>query len=319
MPPRLLSPTARGTLFVLGGASCISFAPLFVGLDDAGPTTVVFYRMLWGFLALVLIAIARGDRLVPGKSARALIVLAAFFFTADLACWHQSIVYIGPGLATIVSNFQVFFLALFGVFFLKERMSATLILSIPLALVGLWLVLDINLQTVPPNVTAGLILGLGTAAFYSAYILTLRQTQRITERLSAVANMAVVSLAGMVFSGALALIQDQNLLVPSLRSNFLLALNGVGCQGFGWYLLSRGLPLLPASRAGLLMLIQPTLSFVWDVVLCGRPTSLGGYCGAALALFAISLGVVDRSRTKKADKADSQESAVAPIASKRPH
>jgi hypothetical protein len=47
------------------------------------------------------------------------------------------------------------------------------------------------------------------------------------------------------------------------------------------------------------MLFQPTLTFIWDILLFGRPTGLMGYLGAALALFAISLGVLDTSGKDK--------------------
>lgn len=289
-----LSPSAKGTLYVLAGAVCISFSPLFVRLDDVGPTAVAFYRLLWGGVALLAAALVRRDRLLPSKSLFAIMAMAAFFFTCDLACWHQSIVYIGPGLATIVTNFQVFILAIIGVIFLKEPMGPRLLISIIMAFVGLWLLVDVDFADMPGHVAAGLVLGLGTASFYSAYILTLRRSQSLTDRLPAVSNMALISFLGMIFAAILSNIQGQSLVVPSLRSNLLLMLYGFGCQGFGWLLLSKGLPHLPASRAGLLMLLQPALSFVWDVTFCGRPTSITGYVGAAVALLAISSGVLEK-------------------------
>ncbi len=297
-----ISPSAAGTLYVLTGAVCISFSPMFVRLEDVGPTAVAFYRLLWGGVALIAVAVLRRDRLVPSKSLFALLAMAAFFFTCDLASWHQSIVYIGPGLATIVTNFQVFILAIIGVVFLKERMGPRLLISIVMAFVGLWLLVDVNLANMPGEVTAGLLLGLCTACFYSAYILTLRRSQSLTDRLPAVSNMALISFLGVIFAGILSGIQGQSLVVPSLRSNLLLMLYGFGCQGFGWVMLSKGLPHLPASRAGLLMLIQPSLSFVWDVVFCGRPTSFSGYVGAVIALLAISSGVLDKPKAEKKEQ-----------------
>ena len=296
---KTLSPAARGTLYVLAGAVCISFAPLFVRLDDVGPTAVAFYRLLWGGAALTAVAVLRRDRLLPSKFLFAIMALAGFFFTCDLACWHQAIIYIGPGLATILGNFQVFILAVIGVIFLKEDMGPRLWISIVMAFVGLWLLVDVNLADMPGEVAAGLVLGLCTAFFYSAYILTLRRSQSLTDRLPAVSNMAIISFAGMIFSAILSSIQGQSLIVPSVRSNLLLMLYGFGCQGFGWLLLSKGLPHLPASRAGLLMLMQPSLSFVWDVVFCGRPTSVSGYMGAVIALLAISSGALGKAGVRR--------------------
>lgn len=296
---RSLAPATRGALYVLAGAVCISFAPLYVRLDDVGPTTVAVYRLLWGALALFPVAVMRRERIVPDKSACKIILLASLLFTFDLAAWHQSILYVGPGLATILANFQVFLLALSGVLLYRERLSPRLILSIPLAFLGLWLLLDVDLAAIPDNVAAGLLTGFGAAVFYAGYTLSLRQSQSLDKRLPAIANMAVISLLAMFFSALLALAQGQSLVVPSLDSNLLLALYGISCQGGGWLLLSKGLPLLPASRTGLIMLAQPTLSFIWDVLFFNRSTSALAYCGAALALFAIGMGVLDKAPGKK--------------------
>lgn len=168
-----------------------------------------------------------------------------------------------------------------GVLFLKERISPRLVISIIMAFVGLWLLVDVGINEMPREVALGLLLGLCTASFHSGYILTLRRSQSLTDRLPAVSNMAPISLLGMTFSGILSTVQGQSLIVPPLRSNLLLMVYGFGCQGFGWLLLSKGLPHPPASRAGLLMLLQPLLSFVWDVVFCGRPTlHRSGHCSS---------------------------------------
>ena len=40
---------------------------------------------------------------------------AGVFFSLDLWFWHRSIIYIGPGLSTLLANFQVFILMLVGI------------------------------------------------------------------------------------------------------------------------------------------------------------------------------------------------------------
>ena len=52
------------------------------------------------------------------------------------------------------------------------------------------------------------------------------------------------------------------------------------------------MPLLPASLVGLLLLLQPTLSFVLDVILFSRPTSGLDWIGLALSLLGIFLASV---------------------------
>jgi hypothetical protein len=47
-----------------------------------------------------------------------LVCACGLFFALDLFCWHASILHIGPGLATIIDNFQVFVLTTVGILFL---------------------------------------------------------------------------------------------------------------------------------------------------------------------------------------------------------
>ncbi|CAO0819763.1 hypothetical protein DFAR_1110033 [Desulfarculales bacterium] len=44
------------------------------------------------------------------------------FFALELTFWHRSIHLLGSGLATILAEFQVFFLAGFGALFFGERL-----------------------------------------------------------------------------------------------------------------------------------------------------------------------------------------------------
>lgn len=294
MPNPPFSPAVKGSLYVTAGAVCISFAPLFVRVVDVDPSAVAFYRLLWAGAALTGVALIQKVRIMPGRRILLLTAACAALFTGDLVCFHQSILYIGPGLATIVTNFQVFFLGLIGVFIFKERLGARLVLAIPLALGGLWLLLETDGAGTTPNMVAGLIIALLAAAFYAGYILTLRESQSSPQRLAAIPNMGLICLMGALFSAVVTLAQGQSLAVPSLYDHMMMILYGVGCQAFGWLILSKGLPYLPASRAGLLILLQPTLAFIWDVLFFSRPTGAAGYLGATLALAAIALGMSDK-------------------------
>ena len=98
-------------VLVTAGAVMISFAAVFVRLADVAPTTSAFYRMLFGAIALLALIgvqphLHRG--FARGWAGSALI---AAFFTADMWFWHRSILFIGPGLSTLLANFQVFVLA----------------------------------------------------------------------------------------------------------------------------------------------------------------------------------------------------------------
>jgi drug/metabolite transporter (DMT)-like permease len=59
----------------------------------------------------------------------------------------------------------------------------------------------------------------------------------------------------------------------------------------GWIMITNALPRVRTSRIGLILLLQPSLSFIWDVVFFQRPTSPVNWLGVSMVLAAIYLGM----------------------------
>jgi drug/metabolite transporter (DMT)-like permease len=78
--------------------------------------------------------------------------------------------------------------------------------------------------------------------------------------------------------------------IPDLQSLFALAALGLFSQVIGWILITNALPKIQASLSGFILLLQPALAFVWDVLLFQRPTSLVNWAGVFIVLIAIYLG-----------------------------
>jgi len=255
-----------------------------------GPTMAGFYRNLFGGAFLLVLVVARGMPLWKGWWPFAMAAGCGVLFAADLSFWHRSIHYIGPGLSTIVGNFQVFFLAAFGVLVLKERMDWRFAVSIPLALVGLFLLVGVEWNSLEPGYKTGVYLGLATAFIYAAFVLILKKSQSRPVRLSATANLAVISLVTAVIMGFAGHALGESFRIPDRQSWSALIAYGILCQALGWIVISKALVKVRASRAGLILLMQPTLAFVWDILFFARPTNIGDLVGAAMALGAIYLG-----------------------------
>ena len=68
----------------------------------------------------------------------------------------------------------------------------------------------------------------------------------------------------------------------------LLAL-GLFSQCVGWILITNALPNLRTSLSGLILLLQPALAFVWDVLFFQRATDLSNWVGVIIVLGAIYL------------------------------
>jgi len=216
--------------------------------------------------------------------------LCGLIIALDLSVWHLSIRVIGPGLATILGNHQVFILAAFGILFLGERLTVRMTVAILLAVVGLFLIFGLEWGEFDANLRLGVLCGILTAILYATFLLVLRYVQSGPRAPDAVVTVAILSVVGAAVLAAYFWIGHESVAVPNGRTWVVLVAYAVVCHVIAWVLISSGLPDIKASRAGLLLLLQPALAFVWDVLLFDRPTAAVEVIGALLALFAIYLG-----------------------------
>jgi len=282
----LANPTLR--LFI--GAALISLSPVWVRLVDVAPSTSGFYRVLIGGTALVIYLLATRRRLHLSKRAWWLLIVAAVFLALDLWFWHRSINYIGPGLSTLLANFQVFFMMIAGIILLRQTPRPAQIIAVPLALLGLALIVGFDWTTLPENYKLGVVLGLLTAMAYAAYLLTLRLIRETSTFRVPTREMAVVSIMCAVILAVSVVAEGESLAIPSYADLGWLIAYGVLSHCLGWLFIASSLSEVSAVETGIALLLQPTLSFVWDVLFFSRPMTAIELAGASIALVAIYLG-----------------------------
>lgn len=278
------------------GAMMISFSAVWVKLAHVTPTASAFYRVLFGSLFLLILLVLRKERLWRGWQCLGLSLGTGVFFALDLYTWHRSIGYVGPGLATILGNFEVFLVPAVGLVLYGERPSPRFVLSVPLAVAGLCMIVGIGWKPLTPDTRVGIYYGLSTAVFYTGFLVVLRKLQSHSSRPSAILSLMVVSFSTALFLALEMARMDESFAIPDLQSGLSLAALGLMSQTVGWLLIARSLPQIPAAVAGLLLLLQPSLAFVWDVLFFARETSSMAWAGVALALSAIYLGTTSDTR-----------------------
>jgi drug/metabolite transporter (DMT)-like permease len=280
------SPHAR----LFSGAALISLSPVWVALVSVSPTTSGFYRVSIGTVALALFLVLTGRRLDLSRRAWAILMLASAFFALDLFFWHRSIVYAGPGLATLLANFQVFIMMLAGMVLLRQKPRPVQLIAAPLALIGLGMIVGLDWRSLPQDYRLGVVFGLLTAVVYAGYLLSLRASRADSEYLMPTREVAVISAVCAVFLGITVIAEGGSLVIPTWTDAGWLLGYGVLSHTIGWLLIASSLPQVSTTEAGLALLLQPTLSFAWEVLLFDRPLQPIEFAGAALALFAIYLG-----------------------------
>jgi drug/metabolite transporter (DMT)-like permease len=259
------------------------------------PTVSAFYRVLFGGLFLLIAACWQKEITWKGRQHLMLGFLCGALLALDLFLWHQSIQYIGPGLATILGNFQVFLLTGLGVVFMGEKVSPRFLLAIVMAILGLFLVVGIHWYQLGSQYRTGVYLGLATAVAYTAFLLSLRKLQADDAEGITFYGMMLLSFASAIILGLQAVYSGDSFVIPDIQSWAALLLLGLTSQGIGWILISNALPRVRASFAGLILLLQPSLAFFWDVLFFQRPTSAVNWIGVIMVITAIYLGTVQKS------------------------
>lgn len=298
------SSQGRALLALTFGAICISFAAILVkwiGLDKLGPTGIGFWRTIFGAAILFLIGLVRKKSLRITKAAAGYAVIAGFVFFLDLFFWHRSIIYSGAGLATILANTQVFGTAVLSFFLFKERLTPKFLLAAVSAMVGVVLLVGLATDQVvfTRQYTYGVLLGLATGIVYAHYIVILKRAGQSDKLPDIVVFMAWVSLFSAFFLGSATVIEAEPLLPPDLHSLLVLLLLALIAQALGWWAIFSSLKRVQASRAGLILLLQPILATIWGVLFFSEHLALTQMLGAAITIAAIYVGMTREGRSKR--------------------
>ncbi len=283
---------------LVAGAFLISFSGVWVKVCHVAPTVSAFYRVLFGGVFLLVAALIKHEvQWLRWRHVR-LGLLCGLLFAVDLICYHYSIHYIGPGLGTILPNFQVFLLAVIGAVLLKEKVRLVSVISMPVAFAGLFLIVGIDWTRLDRLYKIGIFIGLSAALFYALFLLSLRKLQSEQGGKSIFYVLMMVSLTTAALIAIELLRTGDSFGIPDWQSFWSLLALGLFSQVIGWILITNALPHVRASLSGLILLLQPALAFVWDVLLFERRTSALNWIGVTIVLAAIYMGTTGGLRAK---------------------
>lgn len=282
---------------VLVGGTLISFSPIFVHLASMGPVAIAFYRLFFAGLILLSIVLITRKSLWCGWQPMIYITFAALFFSSEMVVWNMSIDIVGPGVATVLKNLQVFILVFIGIVLFDETFNRRFLIAVALVIVGLIFLFGHHWYYFGLRYHHGIAEGLLAALFYALFTLSLRRTQsHHTQSLSPIANMMYICLISAVMLWITAKIQGESLVIPNATNWVVLVGYAIVSQALGWLTISRGLPHVRISLAGVFLLLQPTLSFIWDIIIFKRPTRWFEVVGVLIILLAIYLDATTRHK-----------------------
>jgi drug/metabolite transporter (DMT)-like permease len=275
---------ARPGLAAALGAMCIAFSGILVRLSGVSPDTAAVFRCLYALPALGVLAWLERRRFGPRPAQqRRLAVIAGVFLAADLLFWHRSIVAVGAGLATVLGNVQVVFVAILAWLFLRERPERQVFVAVPVVLGGILLISGVLEDgAFGRDPVLGVVYGVLTAVTYAGYILILRQGNRDLRRPAG--PLFDASLAAAAVAAAVGWATGDLDPVPGPEAQAWLVILALSSQVVGWLLISISLPRLPAAMTSIIITLQPVASvFLAMLILDESPSSLQ-LAGVALVL-----------------------------------
>lgn len=279
----------------LAGAILISFSAIYYGLADVSPITGAFFREAYALPLLLIIWLIRRKADHRPMSRRWIAVGAGIALGADTVAWHNSIDFIGAGLATLIANTSVIFVAIGAWVLLGERPLRTTLASIPVILVGVAMVSGVGQgDAFGVDPVQGTLLALLAAIFYASFLLAFRfsndaQAPAVGPLMEATFGALLTTLLISMFTSGI----DFSFSWPSHGWLIVLA---VGSQVIAWMMIGYALPRLPAVETATIILIQPALTLAWGAIIFDERPSILQIAGAVVVLAGVAFVAVVRAR-----------------------
>ena len=269
-----------GPLLVFLGALSLSFGGLIVkSFEGATLWQILFWRSLFFSLTILAFLIISYKK----KTFKSFYVsgLPGFFGGIILSFGFCGYVFAMYNTTVANTNFiislQILFLAVFGYFFLKEKISAVTLTSIILAVTGVFVMVGNSLT---PGVLSGNLAAFTMPITFAILIMIVRKYPTV--------DMVPAQFVAGVCSCIIGFLLSTKLMI-SPNDIFLGFLAGFFQVGFGFIFITIGARTTPSAMVGIIMLSESVLGPVWAFLFVSERPSIFGLVGGAIILFAVLL------------------------------
>ena len=269
-----------GPLLVFLGALSLSFGGLIVkSFEGATLWQILFWRSLFfsfTILAFLIISYKKKtfksfyDSGLPGFFGG---IILSFGFCGYVFAMYNTTV----ANTNFIISLQILFLAVFGYFFLKEKISAATLASIILAITGVLVMVGNSLT---PGELSGNLAAFTMPITFAILIMIVRKYPTV--------DMVPAQFVAGVCSCIIGFLLSTKLMI-SPNDIFLGFLAGFFQVGFGFIFITIGARTTPSAMVGIIMLSESVLGPVWAFLFVSERPSIFGLVGGAIILFAVLL------------------------------
>jgi len=267
-----------GPILIFMGALSLSFGGLIVkSFDGATLWQILFWRSLFFSLTiLAFLVISYGKKTFSAFYESGLpgffggIILSFGFCGYVFAMYNTTVAN-----TNFIISLQILFLAIFGYFFLKEKISAITLTSIILAISGVFLMVGNSLS---PGELSGNLAAFTMPITFAILIMIVRKFPTV--------DMVPAQFVAGISSCLIGFLLSNKLMISS-HDIFLGFLAGFFQVGFGFIFITIGARSTPSAMVGIIMLSESVLGPIWAFLFVSERPSMFGLIGGAIILFAV--------------------------------
>ena len=267
-----------GPFLVFLGAVSLSFGGLIVkSFEGATLWQILFWRsFFFSITVLVFLIITYKKKLfnsfylsgLPGFIAG--VILSLGFCGYVVAMYSTTVAN-----TNFIISLQILFLAVFGYFFLKEKISHITLFSIILAMVGVLIMVGNSLT---PGELTGNLAAFSMPITFAVLIIVVRKYPSIDMVPAQFVAGICCCIIGYILS---------NKIMISYHDIFLGFLAGFFQIGFGFIFITIGARTTPSAMVGIIMLSESVLGPLWAFLFVSERPSIFSLIGGATILLAV--------------------------------
>ncbi len=269
-----------GPLLIFFGALSLSFGGLIVkSFEGATLWQILFWRSLFfSFTVLTFLIITYKSKVLKSFYASGLpgfiggLILSVGFCGYVFAMYNTTVAN-----TNFIISLQILFLAIFGFFFLKEKINLITLISIILAMSGVLLMVGNSLS---PGELSGNLAAFTMPITFAVLIMIVRKFPSV--------DMVPAQFVAGISSCLIGLSLSPTIMI-SPNDIFLGFLAGFFQIGFGFIFITIGARTTPSAMVGIIMLSESVLGPIWAFLFVSEIPSLYGLIGGAIILFAVLL------------------------------
>ena len=267
-----------GPLLIFMGALCLSFGGLIVkSFEGATLWQILFWRSIFFSLTILAFLIITYKKKVfnafylsglPGFIGG--VVLSLGFCGYVIAMYSTTVAN-----TNFIISLQILFLAIFGYFFLKEKISSITLFSIILAIIGVLIMVGNSLS---PGEITGNLAAFSMPITFAVLIMIIRKFPHV--------DMVPAQFIAGISCCLIGFFLSDKIMISS-HDIFLGFVAGFFQIGFGFIFITIGARTTPSAMVGIIMLSESVLGPIWAFLFASERPSLFTLIGGMIILTAV--------------------------------